>query len=284
MSDKPQNIKSFPPADDSSEELELSVLRKLIPNLLTLLALMAGLTAIQMAFNERFESAVLFILVAAILDMLDGATARLLKANTEFGAQMDSLSDFLCFGIAPAFILYVWGLDEAGKLGWIATLTYASACALRLARYNSMEKLGTEKRAWAKKFFAGVPAPAAAGLALFPVFIWFQAPQTFAEFNAALPLVGIWAIAVSALMVSRIPTWSSKQVQLKQKMLIPFLAFIGLCMAILIHAPWVMLSAVSIIYMISLPLAFRYYRKLEKEHNEGNEDLTDLAIGAYDEN
>ncbi len=283
MADKKTNIENHPIMDDTAEELELSVLRKLIPNFLTLLALMSGLTAIQMAINGKFEIAVLFILVSAILDMLDGATARLLNASSEFGAQLDSLSDFLCFGVAPAFILYIWGLDEAGKLGWIATLAYASACALRLARYNSTEKLKDKKRKWAKQFFSGVPAPAAAGLALFPLFVWFQAPRDFAELNVGLPLIGVWVLVVSSLMVSRIPTWSSKQLRLKPKMLIPSLAFTGLCLAILIHAPWVMLSAISIIYMISLPLAFRYYRKLEKENNPEAEDITDLALGAFDD-
>ncbi len=283
MSELKTNIKDSTSTDDTPEELELSVLRKLIPNFLTLLALMSGLTAIQMAINGKIEIAVLFILVSAILDMLDGATARLLKANTEFGAQMDSLSDFLCFGVAPAFILYIWGLHDAGKLGWIATLAYASACAIRLARYNSAEKVKDKKGKWATQFFSGVPAPAAAGLALFPLFVWFQAPRDFAEFSVGLPLIGVWIIVVSGLMISRIPTWSSRQLRLKQKMLIPSLAFTGLCLAILIHAPWIFLSAISIIYMISLPLAFKYYRKLEKENNPETEDITDLAFGAFDD-
>ena len=111
-------------------------LHKLLPNKITLMALLSGMTAIQMAINGRYEFSIILILIASILDALDGATARLLNAGSEFGAQLDSLSDFLCFGIAPAFILYVWGLDEIGRLGWIATLIYGAACALRLARYN----------------------------------------------------------------------------------------------------------------------------------------------------
>ena len=291
MSQETQSEKTFKDAentivssDDSDDGAQLLALHKFIPNLLTLMALLSGLTAIQMAFNGRFETAVLLILVSAILDMLDGAMARLLDAGSEFGAQLDSLSDFLCFGVAPAFILYVWGLDEAGKLGWIATLIYAASCGLRLARFNSAQAELKRKPKWAKLFFSGIPAPAAAGLALFPIFIWFQAPDTFGELNFALPLIGVWAILIGGLMVSRIPSWSSKQIRIAPKMTVPALAFCGLTIAALIHAPWITLSAISIAYMISLPFTYKHYRKLEKQNQDNAEDLADLALGAMDDN
>lgn len=268
---------------DSAPETTSLALHKLIPNILTLTALLSGLTAIQMAINGRYEFAAILILIAAILDALDGATARLLNAGSEFGAQLDSLSDFLCFGVAPAFILYVWGLDEIGRLGWIATLIYGASCALRLARYNVTSHQADDKPEWARLFFQGVPAPAAAGLALFPMFMSFQAPDTFAELNVALPLIGIWVIVVAALMVSRFPTWSSKQLKMRQGMTVPVLALVCFTAASLIHAPWLTLSVVSVIYMISIPLTFRYYRKMEREYGTGEADLTDLAIGAGDD-
>lgn len=270
--------------DEHEEDFDTSLIRKFIPNFLTLVGLLCGLTAIQMSFHDRMETAVLFILAAAILDALDGAMARLLKANTEFGAQLDSLSDFLCFGVAPAFLLYMWGLEEAGRLGWIATLTFPAAAAIRLARYNAIDikKKKTASR-WRSKFFSGVPAPAGAGLALFPIFVWFQAQSTFAEFNVGLPLIAIWVMAVAMLMVSRIPSWSTKQLKLTPKFFIPMLTAGGLLLAVLIHAPWITLSVISVIYMASLPFAFQAYRKMEKAHEEKQTDLSDLAFGAFDE-
>ncbi|MGB1077326.1 MAG: CDP-alcohol phosphatidyltransferase family protein [Bdellovibrionales bacterium] len=254
-------------------------LYKLIPNMITLMALMSGLTAIQFAIKGRIEVAVTLILVAAILDMLDGATARLLNAKSELGAQLDSLSDFLCFGVAPAFILYMWGLDEAGKLGWIATTAYAAACALRLARFNITKPITEKKSAWNDGFFQGVPAPAGAGLSMLPLFIWFQSPETFSTLSFANPLIGVWTIFVAALMISRIPTWSSKQIHFHKKMALPIMAGGALVFASLLHAPWTTLMALSFAYLISIPCAFRKFRKTEQSYDEASEDLTDLALG-----
>lgn len=256
-------------------------LPRLIPNLMTLIALAAGLTAIQYAWDSNWERAVLAILIAAVLDAMDGATARLLNATSEFGAQLDSLSDFLAFGVAPSIILYSWILEESGKIGWMAMLIFAAACALRLARFNVTQK---ELPAWKKGFFSGVPAPAGAGLSLLPLIVWIQEPRFFAEYNYASWLVGLWTIFIAAMMVSRIPTFSTKMVKLPSKFAVPVLAFAALIIAALVHAPWQTLTIMGLAYMIAVPFAVGHFRKLQKEHAD-DEDLADLAIGAgpYDE-
>ncbi len=254
-------------------------LHKMIPNMITLMALMSGLTALQFAIKGKIEMAVMLILVSAILDALDGAIARLLKAGSELGAQLDSLSDFFCFGVAPAFILYMWGLDEAGKLGWIATTAFSAACALRLARFNVTKPSKTEKSAWNDGFFQGIPAPAGAGLCMLPLFIWFQSPESFATLSFANPLIAVWTILVAALMISRIPTYSSKQFHIERKMALPLLAGSAFAFASLLHAPWTTLMILSFLYLISIPLAYRKFRALEKDYNNTSEDLADLAFG-----
>ncbi len=252
-------------------------LPRMIPNMMTLAALAAGLTSIQYAWDNNWEKAVYAILIAVVLDAMDGATARLLKATSEFGAQLDSLSDFLAFGVAPSIILYTWILEESGKIGWMAMLIFAAAAALRLARFNVTQK---ELPAWKKGFFSGVPAPAGAGLALLPLIVWIQfEPRFFAEYNYASPLVGLWTIFIAAMMVSRIPTFSTKMIKLPAKFAMPALAFVALMIAALVHAPWQTLTILGIAYMASIPFAIDHFRKLQKEHAD-NEDLTDLAIGA----
>lgn len=252
-------------------------LPRMIPNMMTLAALAAGLTSIQYAWDNNWEKAVYAILIAVVLDTMDGATARLLKATSEFGAQLDSLSDFLAFGVAPSIILYTWILEESGKIGWMAMLVFAAASALRLARFNVTQK---ELPAWKKGFFSGVPAPAGAGLALLPLIVWIQfEPRFFAEYNYASPLVGLWTIFIAGMMVSRIPTFSTKTIKLPAKFAMPALAFVALMIAALVHAPWQTLTILGIAYMASIPFAIDHFRKLQKEHAD-EEDLTDLAIGA----
>lgn len=253
-------------------------LNRLIPNLMTLTAMAAGLAAIQFAWDTQWEKAVLAIMVAAILDALDGATARLLKATSEFGAQLDSLSDFLAFGVAPAVILYSWILQESGKVGWIAMIVFAAASALRLARFNATQQKLPE---WKKKFFSGIPAPAGAGLALLPMMVWFQLPSDFFDdVRFASPLVGLWTILIAGMMVSRIPTFSTKMIRLPAKLGMPALAFAALLMAALFHAPWQTLTVAALFYMGAIPFAVRKFRQMQKEHDEEEEDMADLAIGA----
>lgn len=272
------NIADLKPKGDlSNDNRTLFVgFHRMIPNLMTLTAMAAGLTAIQFALDFKWEHAVLAILIAAILDAMDGATARILKAQSEFGAQLDSLSDFLAFGVAPAIILYTWILEESGKVGWMAMIIYAAATALRLARFNVAHK---EEPQWKKGFFSGIPSPAGAGLALLPMIIWIQLPDFFEQFAFASPLVGLWTILVAGMMVSRIPTFSTKKLKIPAKLGMPALAFAAILIAALVHAPWQTLTIASIVYIAMIPFAVRNFRKLQKEHKD-DEDLTDLAIGA----
>lgn len=254
-------------------------LSKIIPNLITMMALISGITSLQKAMTGDFEMAVLLLLAAAIFDVMDGAVARALKAQSEFGAQLDSLSDFLCFGIVPGLILYEWTLGDAGKLGWIAAVVFPVAAALRLARFNVMAKAAAEIPLWKKRFFTGVPTPAGAILCLFPLYVWFLSPETFDGYKWGTPLVAIWAITVAALMVSRIPTFSIKYIKLPPKMMVPTMAFVALLVAALFNAPWVTLPLICIVYSASIPLIFHQYRRLEKEHQAEEEELSSLAFG-----
>lgn len=263
-------------AEDLAQRQNLMGLHKLLPNLMTLTAIAMGLIAIQLAWANEWERAVLAILVAVILDAMDGATARLLNATSEFGAQLDSLSDFLAFGVAPSIILYSWILEESGKVGWMAMIVYAAACALRLARFNVTQKA---LPAWKKGFFSGIPSPAGAGLALLPLIIWIQEPRFFEQFAFASPLVGLWMMSVAMLMVSRIPTYSTKMIKFPAKFGLPALGLAAILIAALVHLPWITLTIIGIAYMVSIPFAIQRFRKLQKE-NADDEHIADLAIGA----
>lgn len=266
---------SATPVEHEGTEQAAMGLHRLIPNLMTLTALAAGLLAIQYAWDEKWEHAVFAIVVAAFLDALDGATARLLKATSEFGAQLDSLSDFLAFGVAPSIILYSWILQESGKIGWMAMLLFAAASALRLARFNVTQK---ELPKWKKGFFSGVPAPAGAGLALLPLIIWIQTPDFFDQFAFASPLVGLWTIFIAGMMVSRIPTFSTKAIKLPPKFAMPAMVFFAVIIAALVHAPWPTLTIAALFYLAAIPFAIRSFQKLQKEHAD-EEALADLALG-----
>lgn len=237
-------------------------LRRFLPSLLTLCGLSAGLLAIQKAMNGLTDQAVLLIAFAAIVDTMDGALARLLRATSKFGAELDSLSDFLCFGVAPAFVLYVWVLDEAGPIGWMAVLVFAMASALRLARFNAMTEEDPRPE-WARKFFMGVPAPCGAGLVLMPVIIYQLFPE-MSYFNILTPLIGVWMIVIAGLMVSGLPTLSTKQFKMPQVPAVAMLACAGAFLAALIHAPWATLMILGFAYASSLPLGWRVYSRLKK--------------------
>lgn len=239
-------------------------LRRLVPNFLTLCGLSAGLLSIQKAIDGQWDHAVLLITFSAIIDTMDGALARLLRATSKFGAELDSLSDFLCFGVAPAFVLYLWAMHAAGPVGWIAVLVFAIACALRLARFNTMTEIDPRPD-WARKFFTGIPAPGGAGLALMPVIIHLQFPE-FSELHFLTPLIGLWMLLIAALMVSRLPTMSTKQIKLPAAPAVPLLAFAGLFLAAMVHAPWITLTAVGLTYVASVPLAWREYWKLKRKN------------------
>jgi CDP-diacylglycerol--serine O-phosphatidyltransferase len=234
-------------------------LNLLIPNVLTLLALCAGITAIRFAMAERFEAAAAAIVLAGILDGMDGRIARLLKAISSFGAQLDSLADFVSFGVAPAMLLYLWTMGAMQSVGWALVLLYVVCCALRLARFNT--QIGAELPSYAANFFTGVPAPAAAGLVMVPLIASFEFG---AEFFRSPILNGVWLAVVSALMVSRVPTVSLKRIHIAREWVLPtFLAF-GIAAAFLTTEPWATLLTVGVIYIGSIPVSIYNYLRLRR--------------------
>ena len=250
---------------------------RLIPNILTMLGLCAGLTAIRFATEGRWEHAAVLIVVAGAIDGIDGRLARLLKGTSRFGAEFDSLSDFLCFGVAPALVLYLWTMHDARGLGFAPCLLFAVCSALRLARFNAalsdapaMPLAGPPpKPAYAQSFFTGVPAPAGAGLALFPLF----ASLAFSEWDWPVlaraiqhPLVaGVLLVAVGALMVSTLPTWSFKNFKVRADFVLPLMLGIGAYVAVLLTEPWAALAAAGLIYGGMLPFSARSYAQLKRE-------------------
>ncbi|GAB5503389.1 CDP-alcohol phosphatidyltransferase family protein [Pyruvatibacter sp.] len=246
----------------SGEKRQQAPLRNLLPNVLTVLALCAGLTAIRFGLEGRYEFAVYAILVAALLDALDGRLARMLKAQSSFGAELDSLADFFNFGVAPVLILYTWSLDALGGLGWVAVLGYSVACALRLARFNVAAE-DPDRPSWANAFFVGVPAPAAAGLVMLPLYMDFTQITTF---NTWPSLVAVHIGVVAFLMVSRLPTFSGKHLRLstRRDKALPFLLGVALVAALAVSYPWMTVIGITALYAVSLPLAFWRHRVLEK--------------------
>jgi CDP-diacylglycerol---serine O-phosphatidyltransferase len=241
---------------------------RLVPNIMTLLGLCAGLTSMRLALEGLFGAAAVAIVVAGCIDGLDGRLARLLKATSRFGAEFDSLTDFLCFGVAPAFILYLWSLDRADGIGFVPCMMFAVCMALRLARFNAALD-SVPAPAYAYNFFTGVPAPAGAGLALFPLFCGLegQAMQwgwltTFAHapLTAALVLAG-----TAVLLVSRLPVWSFKNFKVPAEYVQPLLLGIGLFAAVLVAEPWLALAAAGLIYVGLLPFGVRSYWRLKRE-------------------
>ena len=232
---------------------------RLLPNIITVGALCAGLTGVRFAIAGQWEFAMVAILVAAVLDALDGTIARLLKAASDVGAELDSLSDVVAFGIAPALIIYFWSLSEIGGFGWAAALFFAVCCALRLARFNSTLET---RPPYAYNFFTGVPAPGGALLALLPLLV----SQDFGdEFFRHPAVTGPWIVAMALLMVSQVPTYSLKQLRVPQPMVLPMLVLIGLLAAGLAGAPWLTLLVISLIYLGSFPFSVLVFRKLKRE-------------------
>ena len=238
----------------------------LIPNVLTVLALCAGMTSIRFALQERYELAVIAIVVAAVLDGLDGRVARLLKGATKFGAEMDSLSDFVCFGVAPALLAFLWSTHELGGFGWMASLAFGTCCALRLARFNTALD-DPDRPAWAGKFFTGVAAPAGAGFAMLPLAVSFQVGDAV----RAPELVSIWLLIVALLMVSRIPTYSFKGLRVRREQVLPLLVVVGIVAAMLVSYPWFVLSTIGFAYLASIPFSFMRYRRHERSVSAAND-------------
>jgi CDP-diacylglycerol--serine O-phosphatidyltransferase len=240
--------------------------RTLVPNIITLLALCAGLTAIRMAFENRYVLALAAIVFAAFLDGIDGRLARFLKGTSRFGAELDSLADFVNFGVAPALILYFWGLHDLKSAGWIAAMVFAICAALRLARFNVMVDV-PDKPAWASNFFVGVPAPAGAITVLLPIYVaLLGVPRS--GFLDWLTLV--YTLAIASLMVSRLPVFSGKRVgtRVPPEMVGPAVVVAVLFIALLIAYPWIILTAGTLAYLGALPFGYLSYRGYERRTRE----------------
>ncbi len=231
---------------------------RVVPNMVTILGLCAGMTAVRFATESQWRLAVAAIMVAGILDGLDGRVARMLKGVSRFGAELDSLSDIVCFGVAPALVLYLWVLDQfAGAGGWAVALLLTVATALRLARFNTM--LGAPSLPpWAHNFFQGVPAPAGAAIALLPMALTFQfGPGTFDH-----PLlVASFVVLAAALMVSTVPTWSLKRTRIPRGWVPGLLLLVGLGAALAVSHPWGTLAAVGGLYLGSIPHSLMAFRQ-----------------------
>ncbi|MFY9837775.1 MAG: phosphatidylcholine/phosphatidylserine synthase [Xanthobacteraceae bacterium] len=240
--------------------------RTLAPNVVTLIALCAGLTSIRLAFEDRYALALAAIVFAAILDGIDGRLARFLKGTSRFGAELDSLSDLVNFGVAPALILYFWGLHELKSIGWIAAMAFAICTGLRLARFNVMAD-DRGRPAWARNFFVGVPAPMGAITVLLPTYIVFLGvPRSMHLIWSTL----FYTLLIALLMVSRLPVFSGKRVGtiVPREMVGPFIILVVLSFALLIAYPWIMLSAATLAYLVSLPFGWLSYRRYERRTSE----------------
>jgi CDP-diacylglycerol--serine O-phosphatidyltransferase len=233
--------------------------RYLLPNLITLLALCSGITAIRLGIEGRYELAVAGVMVAVVLDAVDGRLARFLKGTSRFGAELDSLADFVNFGVAPALLLYTWSLNSLRTAGWVIALVLAICCALRLARFN-VALDDPNKPAWAPTFFTGAPAPAGAGLALLPMYLGFLGLVDDGHDFAIL--IGPYVVIVALLMVSRIPTFSGKNMgsRIAREMVLPVLGLAVFAAIMLIAFPWEFLTVVSITYLALIPVSIRSYR------------------------
>src|SRR5215468_9742058 len=232
---------------------------RMVPNILTLLALCAGMTAMRFAMGGNFEGAVFAIIAAGIFDGLDGRMARLLKATSSFGAELDSLSDFVSFGVAPAAVLYLWTMQELHGLGWAIVLFFAVCCALRLARFNT--ETSHELPSYAAPFFSGAPAPAGAGLVMIPMFLSFEWGDWFFR-SPYLRAVAVTRIAL--LIGKQVPTVSIKRIRIPHHMVVPTMLAFGVATAFLTTAPWPTLMVVGVVYLGSIPLTIRSYYRLKR--------------------
>lgn len=235
-------------------------LRAFPPNAITALALCFGLTGVRFAIGEEWEMAMAAILFAGVLDGLDGRIARLLRAQSRFGAELDSLSDVIAFGVAPAMLLFLWSLQYAPKFGWVAALALAVCCALRLARFNSRLDAEVQPHKSAG-FLTGIPAPAAAGLAFVPIYLWVVTGDAlFRQWYFVMP----WTLAIAALMISAIPTFTWGSIRLRPAWRLFALAGVGLLGAALMTAPWHSLLGLCAAYLISLPMGLISYARVKR--------------------
>jgi len=236
-------------------------LRMLAPNAVTAMALCFGLTGVRYGISGEWERAVLSILFAGVLDGLDGRIARMLRGESRFGAELDSLSDSIAFGVAPALILYLWSLHAMPKFGWIFALAHALSCALRLARFNANIDVEEQPHKSAG-FLTGVPAPAGAGLTFVPLYLWMVTGE---EIFRAWYVVAPWTAFVAFLMISSIATYSWSALRLRKRIRLELIAFVGLLAAALATQPWLTLLLICGVYVLLIPFGILSYAKVRKQ-------------------
>lgn len=236
-------------------------LRAVIPNAITAAALCSGLTGVRFAIELDWEKALFAIVLAGMLDGIDGRIARLLNAQSRFGAELDSLADSLSFGMAPALVLFLWSLQDLPRLGWFAALGFAICCALRLARFNA--QIDTEEQPHKSAgFLTGVPAPVAAGLAFLPMFLWLASGEKL--FREPW-LVGGWVVLIAVLMISNLATLSWKSLRPSKDVRLPLIALVGLVFAALLTEPWWTLVMICVAYLALMPLGVVRYAKVRRQ-------------------
>jgi CDP-diacylglycerol--serine O-phosphatidyltransferase len=236
-------------------------LRALLPNAITAAALASGLTGIRFAISGDWSLAIYAIILAGVLDGIDGRIARLLKAQSRFGAELDSLADSISFGVAPALVLYLWSIQDLPRIGWFASLGFAICAALRLARFNA--QIDTEDQPHKSAgFLTGVPAPVGAGLAFLPFYLWMA--TDIAEFRNPL-LVAVWLAATGILMISNIATFSWKSIRPRRSIRLEVIALFALAFGALLQEPWWTLAGICALYLVLMPWALLKYAKIKRQ-------------------
>jgi CDP-diacylglycerol--serine O-phosphatidyltransferase len=234
--------------------------RAFLPNAVTAMALCFGLTGIRFGFAGEWEKALGAIVLAGVLDGMDGRIARALRAQSKFGAELDSLSDNIAFGTAPALIIFIWSLQDAPRFGWTVALALAVCCALRLARYNARIDADEQPHKSAG-FNTGVPAPAGAGLAFVPIFLWLiSGNELFRHWSLVMP----WTIFIAILMISSVPTYSWTSIRIRRSWRIFALAGVALLGAALVNEPWITLLAISTVYLVTVPFSIASFGRVRQ--------------------
>lgn len=236
-------------------------LRAFVPNAVTALALCVGLSSVRFAYMDNWVLAAAAIVLAGILDGLDGRIARLLNAQSRFGAELDSLSDVIAFGVSPALVMFLWSTQYMPQFGWVLALTMAVGCALRLARFNALID-DEEQPHKSAGFLTGIPAPVAAGLAMLPLYLWLITDEEIFRHYA---IVSPWIVLIAFLMISNTATFSWTSLRLRKNIRLEGIAVVALVGVALINSPWIMLSAISIGYLILIPFSIRSYGKVKRQ-------------------
>ena len=242
--------------------------RYVVPSIISILGLCVGISSIKFALNSQFDYAVIAITIASIIDTMDGRIARLIKGTSKFGAELDSLIDFINFGVAPAVTVYIWILKDLGNIGWLLVLFHSVACCLRLARFNLGSKVANEK--WRENFFTGVPSPAGAGILLLPLILLLS---DFASNYDYKKLSIIFIIASTFLMISKIPTYSLKGIKVSRPFLIFLLLLIAAYFGLLINYPFNTLLATGCLYLSLIPISFVHFKIIKKRSSKGTDSL-----------